>query len=185
MRAILQKQEVHLEHRSVKRRGEVKQKTVEPLHLSMINHALYLWHYDPALAGTKDEKGEPVDPIRKFALTRISQLKETGRSCKPRKFDVHERVDRGMGAFDDKDAVDVELRFTPKIAGLILERPWHKTQTVEEHADGGLTLRLRSACTPELDGFILRWAGEVEVVSPAPLRRRIRELGAALVAANP
>jgi hypothetical protein len=56
MRAILQKQEVTLEHRSVKRRGEVKQKTIEPLHLAMINHALYLWHYDASLVGKKEEK---------------------------------------------------------------------------------------------------------------------------------
>jgi hypothetical protein len=115
MRAILQKREVTLEHRSVKRRGEVKQKRVEPLHLAMINHALYLWHYDPELAGKKNEQGEPVDPIRKFAptrknksnrgaisfhsvaLTRIGKLGETGRACKPRAFDVQERVQRGIG----------------------------------------------------------------------------------------
>src|SRR5215207_290149 len=121
IRAVLQKQEVKIEHRSVKRRGEVKQKTVEPLHLAIINHAPYLFHYDPALEGKKDEKGEPVDPIRKFALTRIGGLEPTGRRCKARKFDVHERVRRGMGAFDGPDAVEVKLRFSPKVTGLILE----------------------------------------------------------------
>jgi predicted DNA-binding transcriptional regulator YafY len=89
-----------------------------------------------------------------------------------------------LGAFDENDAEEVELRFTPQVAGLILERPWHKTQTVEERADGGVTLRLRSACTPELEGFILRWAGDVKVVSPPPLRGRVQELGTKLVAMN-
>jgi hypothetical protein len=50
VRAILQKQEVKLEHRSVKRRGEVKRKVVEPLHLAIINHAPYLFHYEFAPA---------------------------------------------------------------------------------------------------------------------------------------
>ncbi len=196
VRAILKKQEVRLEHRSVKRRGEVKQKTVEPLHLAVINHVPYLFHYDPEIAagnaskagkagpGALGAKDEPVDPIRKFALTRISGLEPTGRGCKPRKFDVHERVNRGMGAFDDTDAADVELRFSPRVAGLILERPWHKTQTTEELADGGLTMRLRSACTPELDASILRWAGDVEVIGPGKLRGRIHQLGLALAKDN-
>ena len=177
MRAILQKQEVRLEHRSVKRRGEVKQKTVEPLHLAMINQGLYLFHYDPELAGMKDEKGEAVDPIRKFALTRIGGLEPTGRKCKARAFDVHERVERGMGAFDGKDAVDVELRFSPKVTGLILERPWHRQQKVTELEDGGLKMELRVTQSPELDGAILRWAGDVEVVTPGTLRERMRILG--------
>jgi predicted DNA-binding transcriptional regulator YafY len=184
MRAILQKQEVTLEHRSVKRRGEVKRKTVEPLHLAMINHALYLWHYDPELEGTKDEEGKPVDPIRKFALTRIGALAATGRKCEARAFDVHERVQRGFGAFDDEKAEDIVVHFTPKIAPFILERKWHPTQTVEELADGGLKFGLHVARTPELEAFIARWAGEVEVISPAPLRKRIRQLGAALERAH-
>jgi predicted DNA-binding transcriptional regulator YafY len=155
----------------------VKQKTVEPLHLAIINHAPYLFHYDPELEWTKDERGEPVDPIRKFALTRIGQLTPTGRKCQPRAFDVHERVGRGMGAFDDKDAVEVKLRFTPRVAGLILERRWHPQQVVTELADGSLELDLKVSPSPELEGSILRWAGDVEVVTPGKLRGRMRVLG--------
>jgi hypothetical protein len=50
MRAILNRREVRLEHRSAKRPGEVRECVVQPLHLGMINHALYLWHYDPVQA---------------------------------------------------------------------------------------------------------------------------------------
>ena len=184
MRAILQKQQVTLEHRSVKRRGEVKQKIVEPLHLAMINHALYLWHYDPELEGKIDEKGKPVDPIRKFALTRIGALAPTGKTCQPRPFDVHERVNRGMGAFDDEDAVDVELRFSPAVAPLILERPMHPKQVVSSLADGSLSVCLRVPLTPELDATVLRWAGDVEVVGPVELRARMRGKGDVLVKAH-
>jgi predicted DNA-binding transcriptional regulator YafY len=197
MRAILQKQEVTLEHRSVKRRGEVKQKTIEPLHLAMINHALYLFHYDPEVVKQAKEaaanpaldlatrkKAEKEDGIRKFALTRIRGLTSTGRTCKARKFDVQERVERGMGAFDDPNAVDVELRFSPNVAPLILERPWHKRQVVSEDADDGITMKLRVAHSPELEGAVLRWAGDVEVVTPGRLRERMRELGRRLERAH-
>ena len=102
------------------------------------------------------------------------------RECEAREFDVNERVQRGLGAFDDEKAEDVELRFSAKAAPYILERPWHAKQVVTEHADGTLTMKLRVAHSPELEGAVLRWAGEVEVVSPAPLRRRIGDLGEAV-----
>lgn len=183
MRAILNRQEVTLEHRSVKRPGEVTKKTVEPLHLSMINHALYFWHWDEE-AEVLPEQNEEDAKIRKFALTRISHLTPTRRKCKPRPFDVHARVKRGMGAYDEKSGEPVEIRFTPKIAPLILERRWHEAQTVTKHADGGLTLSLPVGHTPELDGFIMRWAGNVEVIGPVGVRQKIRELGEALVKAH-
>jgi hypothetical protein len=46
----------------------------------------------------------------------------------------------------------VELRFSPKVAPLILERLWHKRQEVKEHADGGIMLKLRMRCSSELEG---------------------------------
>jgi hypothetical protein len=130
MRRILQRQEVTLQHRSAKRPGEVKQKTVEPLHLAMINHALYLWHHDPELEGKRTADGQPVDPIRKFALTRITDLKPTRRKCKHGSSTCNERVQRGMGAFDEEKLESVELRFSAKIAPIILERKWHPSQVV-------------------------------------------------------
>lgn len=185
MRAILQKKEVTLEHRSVKRPGEVMTKKVEALHLAMINHALYFFHYDPSLEGKVDMKGKPIDPIRKFALTRISGLTPTRRTCKEtREFDVYERVNRGMGAFDDEDIVEVELLFSAKVAPFILERPFHPTEVVTKGADGSLSVKIRVATTPELDAAVVRWAGNVEVKGPARYRKHVRELGEALAAGN-
>jgi predicted DNA-binding transcriptional regulator YafY len=77
--------------------------------------------------------------------------------------------------------VDVELRFSPKVAPLILERPWHKRQEVTEHSDGGITLKLRVTHSPELEGAVLRWAGDVEAIRPGRLRERMRELGESLL----
>jgi predicted DNA-binding transcriptional regulator YafY len=210
MRAILNRREVRLEHRSAKRPGEVREQVVQPLHLGMINHALYLWHYDPVRAAVRagravraaraDENGEKGadevrgsdgkqgkrnDGIRKFALTRIGKFEETGRVFeRPRGFDIRERLKNGMGAFDEEDTVKVRIRFTPKVATFIMERSWHESQEMERlpaESGGGVMLTLQVAHTPELEGFALRWAGDMEVVEPSPLRARMRELGEALV----
>jgi predicted DNA-binding transcriptional regulator YafY len=202
MRAILNRREVRLEHRSAKRPGEVRERVVQPLHLAMINHALYLWHYDPDVragravragqaevrAGRADEgqaQEKRSDGIRKFALTRIGKFQETGRGFeRPRGFDIRERLKNGMGAFDEEDAAEVRIRFTPKVTPFIMERTWHESQVMERLPDecgGGVMLTLRVAHTPELEAFALRWAGDMEVVEPVPLRARMRELGEALV----
>jgi predicted DNA-binding transcriptional regulator YafY len=206
MRAILNRREVRLEHRSAKRPGEVRECVVQPLHLGMINHALYLWHCDPLRAGLADgrrgrkgaegkqaveaqapdgKQGRKSDGIRKFALTRIGNFQETGRAFeRPRGFDIRERLKNGMGAFDEEDAVEVRIRFTPKVTPFIMERTWHESQEMERLPDecgGGVMLTLRVAQTPELEAFALRWAGDMEVVEPVPLRARMRELGEALM----
>jgi len=101
-----------------------------------------------------------------------------------RGFDIRERLRHGMGAFDEEDAVKVRIRFTPKVTPFIMERTWHESQEMErlpEASGGGLMLTLRVAHTPELEAFALRWAGDMEVVEPASLRVRMRELGESLV----
>jgi hypothetical protein len=136
---------------------------------------------------TRENGGRPAGTVglRKFALTRIAKLEETGRTFPARPFDIRERMKHGMGAFDEDGAALVRLRFTPTIAPYLSERTWHETQQIERQPDGGLELRLHVAHTPELEAFVLRWAGNVEVVEPVALRRRIRELGQELARAHP
>ena len=43
--------------------------------------------------------------------------------------------------------------------------------------DGSLKMELRVSHSPELEGSVLRWAGDVEVVTPGKLRERMRILG--------
>jgi hypothetical protein len=78
-----------------------------------------------------------------------------------------------MGAFDEEEAVEARIRFTPKVTPFIMERTWHESQEMERLPDecgGGVMLTLRVAHTPELEAFALRWAGDMEVVEPVPLR---------------
>ena len=199
VRAILKRGEVKIEHRSAKRPGEVRARTVEPLHLGIVNHAPYVWHYDPVAAkedkalakaaaqqagdGAPKKKAAKQDiGIRKYALTRIASFDETGREFEPRRFDIIDRLQRGMGAFDMEDTQTVRLRFTARVATYITERPLHVARSSEIQPDGSLVLTLETALTPELEAYILRWAGDVNVLEPAELRAGIRARAQALVA---
>lgn len=89
-----------------------------------------------------------------------------------------------MGAYDDSDPVPVRLHFTPKVAPFIAERPWHETTRFERLPRWRSDAPLHVAHTPELEAFVLRWAGNVDVLEPAGLRQRMHEVGEARAAAH-
>jgi predicted DNA-binding transcriptional regulator YafY len=120
--------------------------------------------------------------LRAFAADAPSAL-ETSKGLETSQLEPAKPKDAAKAAEPAKSGAD-QRTTVPKVAGLILERTWHRDQKVTELTDGGLVLELRVTHSPELEGSILRWAGDVEVVSPGMLRERIRELGGALKAAR-
>jgi predicted DNA-binding transcriptional regulator YafY len=70
---------------------------------------------------------------------------------------------------------EVVLRFDAYQARWIRERTWHPSQQIEEHADGGLTLRLTIAGEGDLLRWVLGYGSHVEVLDPAWLRERVAE----------
>ena len=75
----------------------------------------------------------------------------------------------------------MHVRFSKDAAVFIRERPWHSKQVTEQNPDGTVDLKLNVCLSPELDSLILPWAGHVKVLSPAPLRARMRAFGEALI----
>ena len=75
----------------------------------------------------------------------------------------------------------VSIRFSPIVAGEILERRWHATQHLTEGADGSVILEMDVAAPEELERWLLGYGPDVEVLAPASLaeRLRLRHLAAA------
>jgi predicted DNA-binding transcriptional regulator YafY len=145
---------------------------VHPRHLANINHAWYLFF---------DVPGSAEPPI-KYALTRIRSASRTGQRFVPaRPFDIDAEVDHCLGTFNQKETEFVHVRFSKDAAIFILERPWHTKQVTEQNADGSVEVKLNVCLSPELDSLLLPWAGHMKVLSPAPLRQRMRAFGEALI----
>lgn len=64
------------------------------------------------------------------------------------------------------------LRFSPRVARLVRERVWHRSEQKVELPDGGIELRMK-VTGDELVRFVLEWGDTVEVVKPAWLRERV------------
>jgi predicted DNA-binding transcriptional regulator YafY len=139
------------------RRATVQPYLLEP---SLQTHALYLIGFDEERAA-----------LRTFKIERIASV-----ALAPRTFDPPDpaaTTSALRAAWDiiaDQPPVLIDLRFSPAVAGRIMEATWHPTQAVSTEADGSLRWRATVSGTIEIRLWILSWGDDVEVVAPAGLR---------------
>lgn len=119
------------------------------------------------------------DEVRVYGLDRINGIvakhrkkyRESGISPK----EYFENV-IGITAFEDTDPVKIKLRFSPHQANYLMTQPLHPSQELEEktkdHVDFSLTVKPNF----ELISSILGWGSDVEVLEPASLRDRIKNI---------
>ena len=75
----------------------------------------------------------------------------------------------------------VKIRFSSKVAGYIREKTWHATQELTVLEDGSLLFEAEVAGTEEIKHWVLQWGAQAEVLSPAALRRSIRQEAAGML----
>jgi CRISPR-associated endonuclease/helicase Cas3 len=118
---------------------------------------------------------EPPGAVRTFKLERIQRIELTARPYKiPEEFDPHERLADAWGIwYTEAEPVEVVLRFHPRVAHRVQETRWHRSEEVEEEADGSLIWRARVAEPQEMLPWIRGWGADVEVVEPKDVRERM------------
>jgi proteasome accessory factor B len=142
-----------------------ERRTIEPVHLACVDNGWYLFAYDPS-------RGK----IRRFLLTRTKAVRVTGRSFKPRAFDIDQAMAPSFGIFDgDGLPVNLRIQFRGKGVRLIQERIWHPTEKIEPQPDGTIILSMQVAHTPQLEGWILHWGRLAKVLEPAAVREGVEQ----------
>lgn len=136
---------------------------VHPLHILCQDNAWYLWLWDPV---RKDK--------RRFSLSRIRSITRTGKTFRPRKFDIHQEIEDSFGVTSGK-AVDVKIQFRRKASYLVAERPWHHSQQLAPGPDSewNLELTMNVALTPELIRWLMGYDQDFRVIEPASLDEAI------------
>ncbi|MGK0257000.1 MAG: putative DNA-binding transcriptional regulator YafY [Candidatus Azotimanducaceae bacterium] len=127
-----------------------------------------------------------VCDIQQYHLSRIEDVKITEEAFTlPDGFDLDEILTNTFQAFigDYKNLVDVKIRFSPRVAPLVLDHKFHDRQTVEidKHTEQ-LTLTFPvtdHGASPEwrfyhVRSWVLRWGADAEVLEPEELRNLIR-----------
>lgn len=86
---------------------------------------------------------------------------------------MRQQFDGGYGIFAGIPKDWAELKFSAARSSWVRHEIWHPEQKGHLNADGSYTLRLPYADERELIGDILRFGPEVQVLSPASLRRQV------------
>src|SRR5262245_13300554 len=169
--ATLHQRAARLEYFSLSSRRS-KAYSVDPYRVVYHHGGLYLY-------ARVAEYGE----VRTFAVERIRRLEVLDQGFElPPDFDISAYARGAFGITGGKPEA-IELRFDATAAEYVKERVWHESQSLEDGAEGSLTLRMLVAPGPELQAWIKGFLPHVRVVAPKSLREVIaRDLAAARAA---
>jgi len=171
--AVLSQHELSFTYRKQTRAADGSQSVpearyVQPRCMVCVDHsAWYIFADDPANADAEPHT---------FALFRMSDVIDTGRSFEPSKpFDVETALRDSLGIDRSGPVKTVELLFDPEVAGYVQEHFWHSTEQFGTADDGRLWLTMTVAINPELEGKIRKWTPNVEVIGPTQLRDSFKQ----------
>lgn len=115
------------------------------------------------------------EEIRTFSLARIiSAKKGSVRFSLPADFDFRQFTGSHFGVHWGKEAVEVRIRFTRRVAAYVRERQWRPSQRIEEQQDGALILSLTVNHLLELKRWILSWGADAQVLAPLSLVEELK-----------
>jgi predicted DNA-binding transcriptional regulator YafY len=126
------------------------------------------WYLDAWCHLRNDLRSFAVDAIRE------AELRE-GRAKEIPAAELDEHLGSGYGIFAGKDVQWATLKFTPEAARWVSAQQWHPKQRSRVEQDGSYVLEVPYSEDRELVMEILKYGGDVEVLSPAALRERVGE----------
>ena len=113
------------------------------------------------------------DAMRLWRLANMSEARVTSESfARDPGFDLESYARRSFGTFQE-EPLDVVLRFTPEAKRDASAFLFHPSQSMEENADGTLTVRFTAGGIDEMCWHLVTWGESVTVEHPAPLRQRL------------
>ena len=161
--AVLRRNHLSMRYRPFDRDAESVR--IKPLSIAVYAHQLYVIG--------RDERN--VDhPFRFSRIVHVEREETTFAYPSKSDYDPERLFADSFGIFVGSEfpVEDVQLKFAARWSTFVDHHRWHKTQRVEQRADG-IVLRMRVRVCPELEAWILGFGEEVEVLAPAGLRKVI------------
>lgn len=115
------------------------------------------------------------EDVRMYALQRVAMVRPTAEAAeRPANFNLDRWLAEGGAGFGQGEMVGLELRVGAQLAIYLTETPLTAEQTMEPDGEG-FRLRARIQDTWQLRWWLLSQAEQIEVLSPASLRRTISD----------
>jgi len=147
--------------------GHRSARSVDPYGFIVSGGRVYCVAYDPQ----KSDK-------RVFAVDNVSDPVMLPRTfVKPANFSVEEFAATSISGVLHGDAsVGVKVRFAPRVAKAALAARAVAERAVEHRADGSVEIAYAVSDADELVRWVLGWGDQAEVMEPAEIRDRARDL---------
>lgn len=120
---------------------------------------------------------EPAKETRTFKIDRVERIELSREKYSiPHDFEPEQLLSQAWGIwFTEQKPIEVQLRFSPRVARRVRETRWHSTEHISDQADGYLLWRATIAEPREMLPWIRGWGADVEVLQPVELRQVIEE----------
>ena len=152
--AIYQQRVVHLHYHAMNS-NRVTERDVEPMELVLLDKAWLLTGYCRLRQA-----------VRNFRLDRIDRLVKRRESFLPRQ--VAARESR-LGS------LTVVVRFEPEVVRWVRDRQHFTLAEEEPGQNNGAIMVYRPASFDQIEGWLLSWGDQMEILEPADLRTRLAE----------
>ena len=164
-KALRLKKTLKLQYRTISTQ-EYSERTFDPYHVICQKGSWYVIGYN-------HEKGS----VRVYTMARMKDLQLTDETFKiPADFKIEDHIDLSFGIWNSTQEIyHIELQFEKNVSTLILERTWHKNQTIKQNKDGSVYLSFDTNQIEETLHWILQFCGYVKVLNPPILKEKMIE----------
>jgi predicted DNA-binding transcriptional regulator YafY len=151
----------------VDKEGRRSERTVDPYGFIISGGRIYLVAYDH----TRQDK-------RVFAIDSVQLPEALGQTfSKPQDFNVEEFAATSIsGVLHSDQTSEVRVRFGPRVAKAAMAARVVSERAIERAADGSVDITYQVSDVDELLRWALGWGEQAQIVGPAPVRQRMREL---------
>ena len=100
----------------------------------------------------------------------------------PKDFKLAEYARAGFQGLhtEGKERHKVVLRFAPEIANIVAMHRFAHDQTLKREASGHAVVTFQASALFQVEREVLSWGDKVEVLAPAVLRQRVRDVAKAV-----
>ncbi|TAN84433.1 MAG: YafY family transcriptional regulator [Gallionella sp.] len=152
-------------HHYNRQRDETTEREISPLRLVYYRDN---WYLDAWCHLRCELRCFAADAIRQAAM-----LEKPAKNVADKKLD--EVLGSSYGIFSGKRTAWAKLKFTPERARWVSAENWHPNQKSSFDKDGNYLLEIPYSDDRELLMDILKYGGDVEVISPQALRKRVAD----------
>ena len=118
-----------------------------------------------------------AESIRLYAIPRIRNCKITNDKFSiPKDFKLEQHIDVQMGAWGNSgEKFKVEIEFVKGLKTYVMERTWHKGQTLKENKDGSVYLSFETNQLGQVVAWVMSFTGGAKVLNPPELKKRVAD----------